>query len=306
MAQSTASPQLNLDRILAGAQLPALPQSAIRLLELARNPKNGPEEFTVPIEADAGLAGQVLKFVNSAYFGFSREISNVKLAITMVGIRTIKNFALWSAVFSLMPNPKCGPFDLKNLWQDSLRRGLFARTFGKLLGLREAEELFAAALLQDMALPLLAKELPSEYLKLLEKREEGKLRLSRLERDWFGWTHAEAAARMARQWNLPDESAVLIERHASLDELMAASEATPGQLVVALSALLPACSDPAWPECREFDSRYEEISPAGGPPAPALLERVDQDFAEFAPILKIASPAKSLVERYHEAAQGVL
>ena len=67
----------------------------------------------------------MLKFVNSSYFGFSREISSVKLAITLVGIRTIKNFSLWSAVFSLMPNPKCGPFDLKSLWQDSLRRCFF-------------------------------------------------------------------------------------------------------------------------------------------------------------------------------------
>ena len=66
-----------------------------------------------------------------------------------------------------MPNPKCGPFDLKSLWQDSLRRGLFARAMGKLLGLREAEEAFAAALLQDMAIPLLAKELPEEYTELL-------------------------------------------------------------------------------------------------------------------------------------------
>jgi hypothetical protein len=88
----------------------------------------------------------VLKFVNSSYFGFAREISSIRLAITLVGIRTIKNFALWSAVFSLMPNPKCGPFDLKSLWQDSLRRGLFARAMGRLLCQVDSEDLFAAAL----------------------------------------------------------------------------------------------------------------------------------------------------------------
>src|SRR5690606_50311 len=133
----------DLKKFLAGAQLPALPQSAIRLLELSQNPEHGPAEYAVPIEADPGLTGQVLRFVNSSYFGFAREISNVRMAITLVGVRTIKNFALWSAVFSLMPNPKCGPFDLKGLWQDSLRRGLFARTMGKVMGLRDAEDLFA-------------------------------------------------------------------------------------------------------------------------------------------------------------------
>ena len=91
---------IDLKKILAGAQLPALPQSAIRLLELSQDVENGPAEFAVPIESDPGLAGQVLRFVNSSYFGFAKEISSVKFAITLVGVRTIKNFALWSAVFN--------------------------------------------------------------------------------------------------------------------------------------------------------------------------------------------------------------
>jgi len=297
---STDQP-VELSRILAGAQLPALPQSAIRLLELSQNQKNGPVEFAVPIEADPGLAGQVLKFVNSAYFGFAREISSVKLAITMVGIRTIKNFALWSAVFSLMPNPKCGPFDLRSLWQDSLRRALFARAFGKLLGMREAEEPFAAALLQDMAVPLLAKDLSSDYATLLERRDNGKLRLSQLERERFGWTHAAAAAQMSRQWNLPEEFAVLIERHADLDELLIAGDAPPGQLAVALSSLLPAVSDDEWPEQAQFEACFRQLSPAGGPSAVEFLEKIDLEFIDFAPVLKITTPAKSLLTRYSEA-----
>src|SRR5882724_11849334 len=200
LAMSSTKPAPGLKELLSSAQLPALPQSAIRLLELSQNPDNGPAEFAVPIESDPGLTGQVLKFVNSSYFGFSREISSVKLAITLVGIRTIKNFSLWSAVFSLMPNPKCGPFDLKTLWQDSLRRALFARAFGKLLGLKDTEDLFAAALLQDMAIPILAKEIGADYQAVLVARQEGKVRLSQLEQQKFGWSHAQAAGHLARAW----------------------------------------------------------------------------------------------------------
>ena len=67
---------VDLKKVLAGAQLPALPQSAIRLLELSQDPANGPHEFAAPIEADPGLTGQVLRFVNSSYFGFSRLMSS--------------------------------------------------------------------------------------------------------------------------------------------------------------------------------------------------------------------------------------
>ena len=299
MSQTKAAP--GLKELLNNAQLPALPQSAIRLLELSQNPDNGPAEFAKPIESDPGLTGQVLKFVNSSYFGFAREISSVKLAITLVGIRTIKNFALWSAVFSLMPNPKCGPFDLKSLWQDSLRRGLFARAFGKLLGMKEAEELFASALLQDMAIPLLAKEEPQRYLKLLEARTLGEARLSELERAEFGWTHADAAGFMARKWSLPEEFAQLIEAHIKIDEFLSTGCKEPGKLAVAVSALLPANHDSQWHERARFIEAFQKLAGGKGRTIDDIFNQVDQEFADFAPVLKLPAPAKSLVQHWNDA-----
>jgi HD-like signal output (HDOD) protein len=295
----------NLRDLLLNAQLPALPQSAIRLLELAQNPDNGPKEFAVPIEGDPGLTGQVLKFVNSSYFGFSREISSIKLAITLVGIRTIKNFSLWSAVFSLMPNPRCGPFDLKVLWQDSLRRALFARDFGKLLGMKEAEECFAAALLQDMAIPLLAREIPQRYLKLFQERNEGTNRLSDLEKAQLGWTHADAGAFMCRAWSLPEEFAVLIESHTKLDQLLAEKCKTPGKLAVALSALLPAAADKEWTEREKFEAAFHQLSAGKGAKLGDFLKQVDKLFAEFAPVLRLTTPARTLEQYLQEAAAPI-
>ncbi len=293
-----------LKELLGNAQLPALPQSAIRLLELSQNPDNGPAEFAVPIEADPGLTGQVLKFVNSSYFGFSREISSVKLAITLVGIRTIKNFALWSAVFSLMPNPKCGPFDLKSLWQDSLRRGLFARAFGKLKGWKDAEDLFAASLLQDMAVPLLAKELSAEYVTLLEGRNHGAARLSDLEQAKYGWTHATAAGQMARSWSLPEDFARLIENHTQLNQLLATASKDMGAIAVALSSMLPAASDKVWTEREAFLTAFSKIA---GPTSSVAktLAQVDIEFTEFAPVLKLATPAKTLIHFLEEVPVAV-
>ena len=68
--QAGSRPPLDLRKVLFASQLPALPQSAIHLLRLSQDPANGPAEFAVPIEADAGLAAQLLRFVNSSYFGF--------------------------------------------------------------------------------------------------------------------------------------------------------------------------------------------------------------------------------------------
>ncbi len=285
-----------LEDLLAGAQLPALPQSAIRLLELSQDPDNGPAEFAVPIEGDPGLTGQVLRFVNSSYFGFSREISSVKLAITLVGIRTIKNFSLWSAVFSLMPNPRCGPFDLKSLWQDSLRRALFARSMGKNFSLAEAEDLFAAGLLQDMAVPLLVKELPEQYAQLFDTRAREGRRLSELETEAFGWNHAQASGLMARMWSLPDHFISLLEGHIDWQSQLQQPELPLGHLAVSLSALLPSAVDGDWQERDLFVESYQKAVRGNLQDIGEVFQEVDKGFEEFAPLLKLSQPSTSLYE----------
>ena len=173
-----------------------------------------------------------------------------------------------------MPNPKCGSFDLKRLWQDSLRRAVFAKKMAELLGAKETEEAFAAALLQDMAVPLLAKETPDQYRRLLEGRRDGEVRLSHLETELHGWTHAEAAGVICRLWNLPEGLTLRIENHLQLDGCLAEGGRQPSEAAVALSSLLPSAADTVWPECQGFESAYERLRPTQGPKTLELSGRV--------------------------------
>lgn len=289
----------SLETLFASAQIPALPQSAVRLLELSQDPENGPPEYALPIEADPGLSTQVLRFVNSSYFGFSREISSVRHALALVGVRSVKNFVLWSAVFGISPKPKCGPFDVRSLWQDSLRRALFARSLGKQLGKNDSEDVFTAALLQDMAIPLLASQLPKEYGDLLERRQHGRTRLSELEEAKFGWNHAAAAGILARRWLLPERFASLIEKHLHLDGEIDGRKVD-AETTVALSSLLPASKDDRWPEAGRFVETFERL---GGKESEleTLFASVDEQFEKFAPTLNLSSPIRGLKESIRDA-----
>lgn len=292
---SSASVAKPLEDVFRTDILPALPQTAISLLQLSQDDSSGPADFARIIEADPGLMGQILKFVNSSYFGFSREIVGVQHALTLVGTRAITNFALWNAVFSVIPNPQFGPFDLKRLWMDSLRRGLFARTLGKRLRVADAEDLFAGALLQDMAIPLLLKELPAEYESLILRRASEGRRLSGLEKEVFGWDHADAASMLAEQWKLPTRFVQLIGQHTQLDALLVAGESQRGCACVALASMLPACADLEWSEQAEFNAGYETIS-ASKHDITEIFAEVDESTAEFAPLLKLPIPATSLTD----------
>lgn len=285
----------SIDGIIEQSQLPALPQSAVSLLKISQEPDFGPAEFAAPIEADIGLTSQILRFVNSSYFGFAREIGGIRHAIALVGVRTIKNFALWNAVFSLIPDPKCGPFHLKSLWQDSLRRALFSRATARMLKLETAEDVFAATLLQDMSLPLLAKHLTNEYEQLFDSREGGRTRISDLEFDMFGWNHAEVGARLIGQWGLPEHFGSMIQVHTQLPEDLWRSSNQEGALI-ALSSLLPACKDEDWHDQEQMVSSFGEFSNEGKTTLSTVLSQVDTEFQDFAPLLKLSSSTRPLVD----------
>ncbi len=296
---SIAPASHDLESLLNAGQLPALPQSAIALMQLSQNTSAGPPEFAKPIEADPGLMGQVLKFVNSSYFGFSREIGSVQQALTLVGTRAITNFALWNAVFSVIPNPQFGPFDLKGLWQDSLRRALLARGLGRQLKVGNAEDLFAGALLQDMAIPLLLKQLPDEYRTLIDRRQAENLRLSHLEREAFGWDHADAAAKLASAWALPAGFIKLIKNHTHLETLLEAGPAERDAACVAVASLLPSCVDDHWEEREQFEAGFQRVIDGQSVDLLELFAEVDQAAADFAPMLKLPTPKRTLLEYWN-------
>jgi HD-like signal output (HDOD) protein len=292
------SMNVNLRELVTGGRVLALPQSAVQILQLSQYPDVAPAELAIPIESEPGLAAQVLRFVNSSYFGFSRHISTIRLAIALAGVRPVKHFVLGSAVFSSIPDPKCGLFDLKRIWQDSLRRALFARSIAEKLGVEEAEEPFTAALLQDVALPLLVKAIPHLYGKLFEELRGVITRLSDMEQQALGWTHAQAGGMLCRQWNLPERLASLVENHLGSDRCISVLQDDPGSAAVALSALLPSVLDPTWRERDVFEWQFERTMPCNGPEIADLFSEVDRQYDKLAPILKLPLSQRTLTGLY--------
>ena len=298
-------PASRVTKLVANVDLPALPQAALRVLQLSQDPKNGPVEYAVCIEADVGLTAQLLRLVNSAYFGLGHKVASVKHAVALAGTSAVRNFVLWRAVFSMMPDPKHGALHVNRLWQDSLRRALFARSLAKSWAIEASEEVFAGALLQDMGLPLLVGALPDLYGKLLDLRQPKAARLSQMEEQVFGWTHASVAGAVVRHWRLPEPFALLIENHTALDRLASERNVDRAALSVALSAMLPPAGL-AWSEFDQFETHFRTFHPGSGPALVDLLRNTDSQFEKLAPLLKIPIPDDSLADAYHNTAPSAV
>ena len=288
---------------IKGACLLALPQSAAKILELSKDDNNGPREFAAVISADLGLTTQILRFVNSSFFGFRNRITTIQNALSLVYGRTIKNFVLWNAVFAMLPNPRCGPFELKKICQDAIRRGIFAKLFGSHLPGQDPEELFLCALFQDTALPILAQTWPTEYEAILTRRQKEKRRLSALENEVFGWNHAQAGAFLVDEWGFTEdfEDAIIahIEPVGNIDVKTGDAKKL-RNAIVALSGFLPSIIDDSWDDADEFFAMYSRLAPTGMPFPHELFDEVERQFPDLAAISQLGPSTNSLRKFYKQ------
>jgi len=289
-----------LNDYLRHSQLCALPQSASRMIELSKDPANGPREYAEPISADLGLSCQILRFVNSSFFGFRYKITSIPMALSMVSVRTIRNFVLWNGLFSVLPNPHCGPFSLKKLFQDALRRAVFARIVTEQFTSFDSDEAFICALMQDIAIPILAAKWANEYTQMIQKSNTEQVRLSVLERDMMGWNHSDAGVILATSWNLGELIGHAVSKHTDyvftgdIDKKLTISDIT------ALSALLPKVTDQLWFEVVPFVVSYRRMFGPKLTEITAILRKTDIDCGRLTGLISLGNHPMSLYEYWQE------
>ncbi len=75
-------------------QLPALPESAIKLEAIYHDPNSSFDDMVKILELDPLLTADILKAANSPLYGFTREINTITQAVGLFGMGTIRGFAL--------------------------------------------------------------------------------------------------------------------------------------------------------------------------------------------------------------------
>src|SRR5262245_43870104 len=79
-----------LKRVAANTRIPSPPAVILRVLEKASKPDCTINDLSSIIQIDSGLAGKMLRFVNSALFGLSRPVASVQRALTVVGTNSAR------------------------------------------------------------------------------------------------------------------------------------------------------------------------------------------------------------------------
>jgi len=183
--------------------LPTLPTVVAKMITLVDNPRTSASTLARLIAADQALTARVLKLANSAYYGFSREISTVNMAIVVLGFNTVKDMGLSLSVFDAFKSGRQNDrFDLTRFWEHSIACGIAARLLARTCLPRFTGEAFVTGLLHDIGKVILNQYFPAEFEEII-MLQEGDVTLEEAEEQVIHTHHAQIGAWLAEKWNLP-------------------------------------------------------------------------------------------------------
>lgn len=186
-------------------RMPSLSTTVTKVLEICNQPNTSPNDLNKVISLDPVLTGQVLKLINSAYYSLPNQITSLTRAIVMLGLNTVKNLALSTAILGTMGGEdsfQCLPMD--PFWTHSICVGVSAKALSRQLGAPPAisEEYFIAGLLHDLGKIPLNSCFPEEYGHALNLARRKQAPLHRAETLIFGFNHGLVGKMIASKWQL--------------------------------------------------------------------------------------------------------
>lgn len=185
--------------------MPPLPTTVSKVLEISRNPRADAKELNNVISLDPVLTGKVLKLINSAYYSLPNQVTSIVRAIIMLGINTVKNLVLSTAVVSNVKNKSnFNALDMEAFWRHSICVGVMAKTFATKQGFdtKIMEEFFVAGLLHDVGKIPFNAVIPDDYIKAISYSQNNKLSLDQVETKMFELNHSDVGFRIAELWKL--------------------------------------------------------------------------------------------------------
>jgi putative nucleotidyltransferase with HDIG domain len=197
--------QLILRRV---KDMPSLPDVVHRIIQLLGDSQVPASQIAKLVSYDPGLTTKVLRMVNSAAYGFQRQISSVQHALMLLGFNTVRGLVLSASLFQLFDPNQTQSIDPKLFWRHSLATAIIAKTLAEKLHPELSDDAFSAGILHDIGKVIFDQYFTEDYPQVTMFCQHHKLRLSgahfyRVEREILGLDHGQLGGLLAKKWKLP-------------------------------------------------------------------------------------------------------
>jgi putative nucleotidyltransferase with HDIG domain len=183
--------------------LPSAPTAFQEILACLQDPAASLTDAAQIIGRDVAMTANIMKLVNSAFFGSRRPITTIDRAVAYLGMDTLGALVLGHGVFQSGVATGIGGFSLEQLWQHTEQTATAARAIAlsENLSVARADEAFLAGVLHDVGKVVFATKaagLPNDTMDVVAQMEAH---------------HAEVGAYLLGLWGFPNSIVEAVAFH---------------------------------------------------------------------------------------------
>lgn len=221
--------QENIENVLRGITIPSPPQIIADLQMEMAMPDPDLNEMAAMISKDPGLAGGVLKTLNSPLYG-NRDISSISKAVMMLGMTTIANIVNTLYLRDYQTQDETISDDISqamiHFWDSATDVAFASQLVARRLRTCDPDMAYMLGLFHNVGIPLLMQRF-TDYPQVLKQSYilEDK-RIIDIENELYKTNHAVISFYTAKSWKLPAILCRVISIHHNVSEVFSSNDKT--------------------------------------------------------------------------------
>jgi HD-like signal output (HDOD) protein len=194
-------------------ELPPLPLSLRRLIEIIHTEIYTPGELESIISYDPSLVAKVLMIGNSTYYGLRRQVDSISKAISVIGADQVKSICICTLLMSLLSGQSSiSPAHREMLWKHAFASSRIAMEMTRKRPWMGREDAALLGLIHDLGWIVMAAYFNEQFVAIFNSAEKKKIPPWCAETQ-FGIEHTRLGKYLASRWALPDVFQAVIEFH---------------------------------------------------------------------------------------------
>ena len=204
-------------------RLPTVPGIALKLLNAVRCEQPDLNRISKLISSDPSISAEILRCINSPYYSLKTKVTSVNHAVSMLGMKAVKNLALSFSLVKNLHEEEPFNFNYESFWKDSLIGAVSARSLVDGINPDLAEDAFFIGLLHNVGILTLVRCLPKQYSLVIKEMKTSGCAYHEVEDQVLGFNHMAVGKHLIEFWGLPELFYMPIGFHHHPDKLPAGS-----------------------------------------------------------------------------------
>ncbi len=192
---------------------PFISKTNVDLIKLLNEREINLKKLKDIINKNHSISARILALANSPVYGFSKKISTIEMAISILGLQTIKDLLIGFTIIDSTLKDKDRYFIAEAFNQHAYMSGYISQLLANDFGYPVKSEAFVAGLLHDIGIAIVHRYMEKEFKLISELKFYRRINQTKAEMMILGKTHCDIGAAVAANWNYPESLIDSIKYH---------------------------------------------------------------------------------------------